>query len=149
MIASLLAALLLSVPASAQVRACQTNEMTAAWKNVAFGLWLSDYTVPDDASRVATLRYKGCMADAEGMESRAYTSEDGSLTVIARTSAGGDDGATSLILTRGGAQAELGTWGHHKVFYKGVGIDQVSVLYGGSSTRVKNVFVIPVYDAVK
>lgn len=149
MIASLLAALLLSVPASAQVRACQTNEMTAAWKNVAFGLWLSDYTVPDDASRVATLRYKGCSAGAEGMESRSYTSEDGSFAVVARTNAGGDDGATTLILTRGGARVELGTWGHHKVFYKGVGIDKVSVPSGGSATRVANVFVIPVYDAVK
>lgn len=142
-IAALLAAVL-SVPASAQVRAqaCKSNEMTAAWEKITFGLWLSDYTVPENGTRAADLKYKGCVADAAG-ETRTYSNEDGSFSVTAVTNAGGDNGATTLALTRNGAGVTLGTWGHHKVFYKGVGIDKVAVPNGGRPL-VKNVFVIPV-----
>lgn len=141
-IAALLAAVL-SVPASAQVAACQRNEMTSAWEKITLGLWLSDYTIPDNA-RTADLKYKGCSVDREGQENRSYVSADGVFTVVAITDAGGDSGATTLILRRGGEGVNLGTWGHHKVFYKGVGIDKVTVPYGGGSSVVKNVFVIPV-----
>lgn len=140
-IASLLAAVL-SVSASAQVPACQSNEMTSAWEKVTFGLWLSDYTIPEDSMRTAKLSYKGCSVGAEGQEVRSFVSEDGTYAVTALTNAGGDNGATTLVLNRGGKGVQLGTWGHHKVFYKGVGIDRVSVPGG----PVKNVFVIPVYD---
>lgn len=141
-IAALLAAVL-SVPASAQTAACQRNEMTSAWEKITFGLWLSDYTVPD-AARTADLKYAGCSVDGEGQENRTYASEDGAFTVTAVTNAGGDNGATTLILRRGGDGVNLGIWGHHKVFYKGVGIDKVTVPNGGGRTVVKNVFVIPV-----
>ncbi|MDP3543174.1 MAG: hypothetical protein Q8T11_11970 [Elusimicrobiota bacterium] len=141
-IAALLAAVL-SVPASAQTAACQRNEMTSAWEKITFGLWLSDYTVPDDA-RTADLKYAGCSVSQFGQEGRKYVSADGQFTVVALTGAGGDDGATTLVLLRDGAKVILGTWGHHKVFYKGVGIDKVSVPNGGRGAVVKNVFVIPV-----
>jgi len=141
-IAALLAAVL-SVPASAQVAACQRNEMTSAWEKITFGLWLSDYTVPD-AARTADLAYKGCSVSHNGQEGRKFVSADGLFTVVALTDAGGDNGATTLVLFRDGEGVNLGTWGHHKVFYKGVGIDKVSVPNGGGSTIVKNVFVIPV-----
>jgi hypothetical protein len=140
-IAALLAAVL-TVPASAQVVVCQRNEMTAAWEKITFGLWLSDYTVPESGTRVGDLKYKGCVADAAG-ETRTYSSEDGTFTVTALTNAGGDNGATTLVLSRGGAGVTLGTWGHHKVFYKGVGIDKAAIPNGGRPL-VKNVFVIPV-----
>lgn len=141
-IAALLTAVL-AMPASAQVSACQANEMTLAWEKITFGLWLSDYTIPEDALRTAKLSYKGCSVDTKGQEIRSFASEDGAYAVTALTNAGGDNGATTLVLNRGGEGVTLGTWGHHKVFYKGVGIDKVSVPGG----PVKNVFVIPVYDA--
>ncbi|MDD5302695.1 MAG: hypothetical protein PHS14_06245 [Elusimicrobia bacterium] len=144
-IATLLAAVL-SMPASAQVAVCQSNEMTSAWEKVTFGLWLSDYTVPDDSARTATLSYIGCSVLSDGTEVRFYRSEDRAFTLSASTNAGGENGATTLGLTRRAEKVTLGTWGHHKVFYKGVGIDKVSVPNGGDSTVVKNVFVIPVYD---
>ena len=140
-IAALLAAVL-AVPASAQVAVCQTNEMTTAWEKITFGLWLSDYTIPEDGLRTAKLSYKGCSVDAKGQEVRSFVSEDGAYAVTALTNAGGDNGATTLVLKRGGKGVTLGTWGHHKVFYKGVGIDKVA----GPGGPVKNVFVIPVYD---
>lgn len=142
-IAALLAAVLVA-PASAQVQVqtCKSNEMTAAWEKITFGLWLSDYTIPESGTRLADLKYKGCAAGDKG-ESRTYSSEDGSITVTAVTDAGGDNGATTLALSRGGAGVTLGTWGHHKVFYKGVGIDKVALPNGGRPL-VKNVFVIPV-----
>ena len=145
-IASLLAAVL-SVAASAQVPACQSNEMTSAWEKVTFGLWLSDYTVPEDSMRTATLRYIGCSVLSDATEVRFYRSEDRTFTLSAFTNAGGDNGATTLALTRRAEQVTLGTWGHHNVFYKGVGIDKVAVPNGNEQTVVKNVFVIPVYDA--
>lgn len=141
-IAALLAAVL-SVPASAQVTACQRNEMTSAWEKITFGLWLSDYTVPDD-SRTATLSYIGCSVLGDGTEARFYRSEDRTFTLSAFTNAGGENGATTLALTRRAEKVTLGTWGHHKVFYKGVGIDKVAVPNGNDQTVVKNVFVIPV-----
>lgn len=141
-IAALLAAVL-SVPAAAQTAACQRNEMTSAWEKITFGLWLSDYTVPDDA-RTATLSYIGCSVLSDGTEARFYRSEDRTFTLSAFTNAGGDNGATTLALTRRAENVTLGTWGHHKVFYKGVGIDKVSVPNGNDRTVVKNVFVIPV-----
>jgi len=141
-IAALLAAVL-SVPASAQTAACQRNEMTSAWEKITFGLWLSDYTIPDDA-RTATLSYIGCSVLSDGTEARFYRSEDRAFTLSAFTNAGGENGATTLALTRWAEQVALGTWGHHKVFYKGVGIDKVAVPNGNDRTVVKNVFVIPV-----
>lgn len=142
-IAALLAAVL-SVPASAQTAACQRNEMTSAWEKITFGLWLSDYTVPEDATRAATLSYVGCSVLSDGTEARFYRSEDRAFTLSALTNAGGDNGATTLALTRRAEKVTLGTWGHHKVFYKGVGIDKVAVPNGNDTTVVKNVFVIPV-----
>ncbi len=147
-IAPLLAALL-SVSASAQASSCQSNEMTAAWEKINFALWLTDYTIPDSSPRTATLAYQGCVADAEGRESRTFVSADGLFTVAAYTAAGGADGATTLVLRRDGEAATLGTWGHHKVFYKGVGIDKVSVPNGNGRTVVKNVFVIPEGAVIK
>jgi hypothetical protein len=141
-IAALLAAVL-SVPASAQTAVCQRNEMTSAWEKITFGLWLSDYTVPDDA-RTATLSYIGCSVLSDGTEARFYRSEDRVFTLSAFTNAGGENGATTLALTRRAERVTLGTWGHHKVFYKGVGIDKVAVPNGNDQTMVKNVFVIPV-----
>lgn len=146
MLFSLLAALLLAVPASAEMPTCKINEMTSAWEKVTFGLWLSDYTIPDSTPRTATLTYKGCSVGDEGEESRSYSSADGAYIVTAFTNMAGENGATTLILTRTNRAVRLGTWGHHKVFYKGVGIDKVSVPNGGDASVVKNVFVIPVYD---
>ncbi len=80
-------------------------------------------------------------------ESRFYTSDDGVFSVSAFTNMGGANGATTLTLSRDSEWVRLGTWAHHKVFYKGVGIDQVAVPNGGGRTVVKNVFVIP-EDAV-
>ena len=147
MIITALLSAVLSLPVSAQVPACQSNEMTSAWEKISFALWLTDYTIPDSSPRTATLAYKGCSAGDEGEESRSYVSADGLFTVTAYTSHGGDNGATTLTLYRGDKWARLGTWAHHKVFYKGVGIDKVAVPNGGDTTIVKNVFVIP-EDAV-
>lgn len=141
--ASLLAAAL-SLTASAQASDCRSNEMTSAWEKVTFGLWLSDYTVPEDSTRTATLAYIGCTALSDGTEARFYRSEDRAFTLSAFTNAGGENGATTLALTRRAEKVELGTWGHHKVFYKGVGIDKVAVPNGNGRTVVKNVFVLPV-----
>ena len=145
-IATVLAAVL-SVSASAQTQACRSNEMTSAWETITFGLWISDYTIPEDATRAARLAYRGCSVDGAGQESRSFVSEDGAYAVTALTNSGGDNGATTLVLWRGGERVALGTWGHHKVFYKGVGIDKVAVPNGAGGVMVKNVFVIPVYDA--
>ncbi len=146
-IAPLLAALL-SVSASAQTSSCLSNEMTVEWEKINFALTLSDYTIPDSTPRAGTLSYRGCSA-SEGRESRTWASADGRYVVTALTSAGGQDGATSLVLSREGESAPLGTWGHHKVFYKGVGIDKVSVPNGNGRTVIKNVFVIPESTVVK
>jgi len=146
-IASLLAAML-SVPAAAQ-QACVSNEMTSAWEQVTFGLWLSDYTIPDSSPRTAVLRYNGCSVAADKTEVRSFASQDSLYSVLALTSSGGDNGATTLTLVRDGASVNLGMWGHHKVFYKGVGIDKVAVPNGAGRTTVKNVFVIPVARVVK
>jgi hypothetical protein len=149
MIMTALLAAVLAVPSSAQVPSCVENEMTSEWAKISFALWLTDYTIPDSSPRAATLTYKGCSKGDEGEESRSYVSEDGQFTVTAVTNHGGDNGATTLTLYRGAQWVRLGTWGHHKVFYKGVGIDKVSVPNGGDSTVVKNVFVIPTGAVVK
>lgn len=146
MIIAPLLAVLLSVSASAQTQACRSNEMTAAWEKINFGVWVTDYTIPDSAPRAATVSYQGCSAGENGVESRTFAGADGQFTVVALTNAGGDNGATTLVLRRGTQWVTLGTWGHHKVFYKGVGIDKVAVPNGNDSTVVKNVFVIPVFD---
>lgn len=149
MLAPLLAALMLSsTPAKAHLPACVSNEMTSAWEKISFALWITDYTIPDSSPRAATLAYKGCSKGDEGEESRSYVSEDGLYTVTAFTNHGGDNGATTLTLYRGSEWVRLGTWGHHKVFYKGVGIDAVSVPNGNGNVT-KNVFVIPVDAVVK
>ena len=149
MIITALLSVVLAAPASAQVFECKTNEMTAAWEKISFALWLTDYTIPDSSPRTATLTYKGCSKGDEGEESRSYVSADGSFTVTAFTNHGGDNGATTLTLYRGAQWARLGAWGHHKVFYKGVGIDKVAVPNGGDTTIVKNVFVIPEAAVIK
>lgn len=144
-IAALLAAVL-SVPASAQVTVCQSNEMTSEWEKITFALWLTDYTIPDSSPRTATLHYKGCSVNGEGNENRFYLSETLD-TIMASTNPGGENGATTLFLIHNGGWVNLGTWAHRKVFYKGVGIDKVAVPNGGGTTVIKNVFVIP-EDAV-
>ncbi|MBI5246405.1 MAG: hypothetical protein HY923_04440 [Elusimicrobia bacterium] len=149
MIMTALLAAVLAAPASAQVLECKTNEMTSAWEKISFALWLTDYTIPDSSPRTATLVYKGCSMGDEGEESRSYVSADGNFIVTAFTNHGGDNGATTLTLYRGARWARLGTWAHHKVFYKGVGIDKVAVPNGGDSTIVKNVFVIPEGAVIK
>ena len=147
-ITSLLAALL-SMPVSAQsLPTCHANEMTTAWEKISFALWLTDYTIPDSSPRTATLSYKGCSQGDEGEESRSYVSEDGAYSVTATTNHGGDNGATTLTLYRGAQWVRLGTWGHHKVFYKGVGIDKLPVP-NGRETVVKNIFVIPEAAVIK
>jgi hypothetical protein len=123
--------------------------MTSAWEKISFALWITDYTIPDSSPRAATLSYQGCSKGDEGEESRSYVSEDGHYTVTAFTNHGGDNGATTLTLYRDGQFVRLGTWGHHKVFYRGVGIDKVSVPNGNGTTVSKNVFVIPVDAVVK
>jgi len=148
MIIATLLAVLLSAPASAQTADCRTNEMTAAWEKIGFALWLTDYTIPDSSPRTATLRYLGCSVVGD-QEARFYRSEDGVFILAAYTNAGGENGATTLSLSRRAAHVELGTWGHHKVFYKGVGIDKVAVPNGGGATVVKNVFVIPEGAVIK
>ena len=147
MIITALLSVVLAAPVSADPLVCQSNEMTASWENISFALWLTDYTIPDSSPRTATLTYKGCSKGDEGEESRSYTSADGLYTVTAFTNHGGDNGATTLTLYRTDKWARLGTWAHHKVFYKGVGIDKVAVPNGGDTTIVKNVFIIP-EDAV-
>jgi hypothetical protein len=152
MIVSTLLAALLAVPASAQPVACVENEMTREWEKISFALWLTDYTIPDSSPRTATLSYKNCFADEErGQETRFFVSEDGSIGVVATTSLGGQDGATYLTLvTKNGNNgltnsAQLGVWGHHRVYYRGVGVDKAKIQdwrYGGREI-VKNVFVIP------
>lgn len=141
-IAALLAAAL-AAPVSAQTVACQSNEMTAAWEKITFGLWLTPYTNPDDSARTSTLTYKGCTVGADGLESRSFSGAEG-YTIVARTNAGGDNGATTLFLKNGAGSVELGTWGHHKAFYKGVGVDKVNVPSANGGNLNTNVFFIPV-----
>lgn len=142
MLAPLAVVLMLAAPAKAQF-ACVSNEMTSAWEKISFALWITDYTIPDSSPRAATLSYKGCAKGDEGEEMRTYASEDGSYFVTAMTNHGGENGATTLTLARGGEFVRLGTWGHHRVFYRGVGIDKVAVPNGNGRTIEKNVFVIP------
>ena len=142
-IVALLAAAL-AAPVSAQPVACQSNEMTAAWEKITFGLWLTPYTIPDSTPRTATLTYKGCSVGADDQEYRTFTSVEGTYALSFRTNGGGADGATTVSLTRGSYASTLGTWGHHKVFYKGVGVDKVNVPTEGGRTFNTNVFVIPV-----
>lgn len=149
MIIAPLLAVLLSVSASAQTRACQSNDMTAAWEKINFAVYLTDYTIPDSSPRTATVSYKNCTAGDDGLESRNYVSADGFYMVTALTFNGGQDGSTNLLLRLGGPTAHLGAWSHHKVFYKGVGIDKVAVPNGNDTTVVKNVFVIPEGAVVK
>lgn len=148
MILSMLVSLVLAAPASA-LPVCKSNEMTSAWEKINLVLWVTDYTIPDSSPRTATLSYKGCTVGDEGEESRSYVSEDGSVTVTAFTNMGGENGATTLTLYRDGGSVRLGTWGHHKVFYKGVGIDKVAVPTGANSAVIKNVFVIPEGAVIK
>lgn len=142
-IASLLAAVL-SVPAAAQVTACQSNEMTQAWEKITYGLWLTPYTIPDSTPRTATLTYQGCSVGADGQESRTFASAEGNYAVVARTNAGGENGATTLVLKNGGESVVLGTWGHHKALYRPVGVDKVNVPDGNGGVINTNVFFIPV-----
>jgi len=118
MIITALLAAVLAAPVSAGPLECVPNEMTSAWEKISFALWLTDYTIPDSSPRTATLAYKGCSKGDEGEESRSYSSADGLWTVTAFTNHGGDNGATTLTLYRGAQWARLGTWAHHKVFYK-------------------------------
>lgn len=144
-------------------RACVANDMTREWEKISFALWLTDYTIPDSAPRTATLSYAGCSIMDEYMgepiqprEVRFYVSEDGLVAVFATTSENGADGATHLTLvTRRGTSgfansAQLGAWSHHKVFYKGVGIDKVGISDNRDGRAyTKNVFVIPTGAVVK
>lgn len=139
-IASLLATVL-AVPAAADkpAAACQTNAMTSDWGKITFGLFLTPYTIPESAPRTATLRFKGCKMDDASQEFRSYTSDDGVYRVVALTNANETDGATTLVLIYNGKGVRLGAWAHRKVFYKGVGIDNVAIPDG----PVTNVFVLP------
>lgn len=152
MIVSSLLAVLLAVPAAAQVQVCADNEMTREWEKISFALWLTDYTIPDSSPRTATLSYQRCFADSErGQETRFFVSADGKIGVVATTSLGGSDGATYLTLvTKNGNNgltnsAQLGVWSHHKVYYKGIGVDKAKIQdwRDGGRELVTNVFVIP------
>jgi hypothetical protein len=165
MIVAPLLVALLAVPASAQVvlppfeaEACVRNEMTREWEKISFALWLTDYTIPDSSPRTATLRYQGCRVLRETLgepmdaqEQRYFVSEDGKIGVIATTSTGGSDGATYLTLvTKNGNNgltnsAQLGVWSHHRVYYKGIGVDKAKIQdwRDGGRALVTNVFVIP------
>jgi len=151
MIAPLLAAILSVSAVSAHAAPCESNEMTVAWEKINFALWLTDYTIPDSSPRTATLSYQGCWAGdgAERLENRSFASADGVFVITAVMTPGGSDGAGTLLLRRNGETAHLGTWGFHKIFYKGVGIDKVSVPNGNGRMVVKNVFVIPEGAVVK
>lgn len=149
MFVPLIAALMLSSTPAKALPACVSNEMTSAWEKISFALWITDYTIPDSSPRAGTLSYKGCSKGDEGEESRSYVSEDGRYAVVATTNHGGENGATTLTLYRGGESVRLGTWGHHKVFYKGVGVDKAAVPNGNGTTVSKNVFVIPADAVVK
>ena len=79
------------------------------------------------------------------------TSSPGIRGVVATTSLGGSDGATYLTLvTKNGNNgltnsAQLGVWSHHKVYYKGIGVDKAKIQdwRDGGRELVTNVFVIP------
>lgn len=144
MIIAPLLAVLLSASASAQTPACQSNEMTQGWEKVTYGLWLTPYTIPDSTPRTATLKYQGCVVDANGLENRSFVSAEGGYAIVARTDAGGNSGATTLILKNGAGSVELGTWGHHRAMYRPVGVDKVNVPTGNGGVMNTNVFFIPV-----
>lgn len=140
MIASLLAAAL-ALPAAAESK-CLINPMTDEWQGITLALFLTDYTIPESSPRTATLKFSECLSHHEGTELRLYTSQDSDYVIAARTDRGGASGATTLFLSRGSELVELGTWAHRKIFFKGVGIDKVSVP-NGDQKLIKNVFVLP------
>lgn len=165
MILSLLAAALLAAPASAVPidLPCPQDAMTIDWQAKTLVLWLTDGTNPDAAPRTATLKFAGCTRRTETLgepmtpqDERRYVSEDGSIGVIATVSEA-DGAATWLTLvTRNGANgltnsAQLGAFAHHRVYYKGVGFDQVRIQdwRAGGRTIVKNIFLIPADAVIK
>lgn len=165
MVASLIAVLLLSAPVLADQIAtpCPQDAMTREWQAKTFGLWLTDGTNPDATQRTATLKFKSCNRRIEALgestaaqDARLFVSEDGSIGVIA-TVGESDDATTWLTLvTRnaGGGLAvssQLGAFAHHRVYEKGVGVDQVKIWdwRDGGKTIIKNVFLVPGNDAIK
>lgn len=163
MIAPLLAAALLTSPAFAAEKIptpCAQDDMSREWQSKSFVLWLANGTNPDAEPRTATLSFKKCEHVEEiygepisPRDERWYVSDDGSIGVIA-TADDSQPGATylTLVIARNGAltnAAQLGAWAHRKVFFKGVGVDKVSITdwRSNGAVIVKNVFVIP-SDAV-
>lgn len=165
MIVSLLAALLLSAPLHAAPidLPCPQDAMTRDWQSKTLVLWLTDGKNPDAAPRTATLTFKSCSRRTENLgepmtpqDERYFVSEDGSIGVIA-TVTEKDPGATWLTLvTRNGNNgltnsAQLGVFGHHRVYYKGLGFDQVKIQdwRDGGRTIVKNIFLLPADNVLK
>jgi hypothetical protein len=163
MIVSLLVAALFAAPVhAAQIAVpCPQDAMTLDWQSKTLVLWLTDGTNPDAAPRTATLKFKSCTRQTETLgepmtpqDARYFVSDDGSIGVIATVSES-DNAATWLTLvTRNGANgltssAQLGAFAHHRVYYRGVGFDQVRIQdwRDGGKTIVKNIFLIP-EDAV-
>ncbi len=165
MILSLLAAVLLSAPAHALNvdLPCPQDAMTRDWQSKTLVLWLTDGTNPDAAPRTATLKFKSCSRRTETLgepmtpqDERTFISDDGSIGVIATVSET-DPAATWLTLvTRNGGNgltnsAQLGVFAHHRVYYRGVGFDQVKIQdwRDGGRAIVKNVFLIPEGAVIK
>ena len=164
-IASLLAAALLAAPAqAAQIdNPCPQDAMSSDWQSKTLVLWLTDGTNPDASPRTATLKFKSCTRRTETLgepmtpqDERYFVSEDGSIGVIA-TVTEKDPGATWLTLvTRNGGNgltnsAQLGAFAHHRVYYKGVGFDQVRIQdwRDGGRMIVKNIFLLPSDNVLK
>jgi hypothetical protein len=156
MINALFAALLLAGPAAA-APVCRTDPMRAEWQTKNFGLWLTDYTIPESSPRTATLHYVGCEVvtsmygePIEPREERKFLSEDGTIGIIASTD-DSDPAATWLTLVTGSPErgvynsAQLGAFSHHRVYFKGVGVDQVKFHdnRGRGADLVKNIILIP------
>lgn len=164
MIFSLLAALLMSAPLHAAPAdlPCAQDEMTRAWESKSLALWLTDASNPDAVTRTATLRFKSCTHRTETLgepmtpqDERYFVSEDGSIGVIATVTEKDPDATWLTLVMRNGASgltnsAQLGVFGHHRVYYKGVGFDQVKIQDWriGGRTIVKNIFLLPWDSAI-
>ncbi len=146
-----LAALIVAV--SVASAAAQVASVTAVCRPDAeldqkvFALWVTPGTNPDAVPCAAMLHMASCAASAAG-ETRLYASPDGAYTAILTSAL---DGAVTVSLQLVGASGvghgavELAVFNTHRVFYRGVGADQVQVQDQdtGEMKSIGNVMLIP------
>ena len=147
---ALAAVMLAAIAASASAQVASVTSVcrpNAAFDQKVFALWVTPGTNPDAVPCAAMLRMASCANSSAG-ETRLYSSSDGAYTAIVTVAL--DGGVTVSLQLVGAAgvghgMTTLATYSEQRVFYRGIGADQVQVQDQdtGEIKTIGNVMLIP------